>query len=106
LLVFTIAVLVSCLQAYALSLNGLRRQVDPHWWIRGMSFVRLCLGSMQQNVSKAGSALLSRMPIPTRKLEPSIPNRGIQRRQKQPWFTGIYLPPRSRTLQQQRLIVA
>jgi len=31
LLVVAIAVLASSLQGYALSLAGLRRQVDPHW---------------------------------------------------------------------------
>jgi len=70
----------------------LRRQVDPHWQ-RGMSFVRLGLASLQQYVAYAGAALMAWMPIPLRQLEACIPSRGVQRRQKQAWFTGIELPP-------------
>ncbi|CAK6694700.1 hypothetical protein BBFGKLBO_01696 [Synechococcus sp. CBW1107] len=66
LLVVAIAVLVSSLQGYAVSLDGLRHQVDPHWR-RGMSFVRIGLKWMQQCVAKAGRALLAWMPIPLRK---------------------------------------
>ena len=44
LLVVAIAVLTSGLQGYALSLAGLRRQVDPHWR-RGMSVLRIGLAA-------------------------------------------------------------
>jgi hypothetical protein len=64
LLVVAIAVLVSSLQGFAVSLAGQRRRVDPHW-----------------------------QPIPLRQLESCIPSFGVQRRQKQPWFTRIELPP-------------
>jgi hypothetical protein len=99
LLVVAIAVLVSSLQGYAVSIDGLRHQVDPHWR-RGMSFVRIGLASLQQYVANAGRALLAWMPIPTRELEPCIPSRGVRRRQQQPWFTRIELPPRPRNAQQ------
>jgi hypothetical protein len=46
LLVVAIAVLAGSLQGYALSLAGLRRQVDPHWQ-RGMSFLRIGLAALQ-----------------------------------------------------------
>ncbi len=93
LLVMAIAVLVSSLQGFALSLSGLRRQVDPHWQ-RGMSFVRLGLTWLQQSVTNASQRFMGWMPIPLCELEPCIPSRGMQRRQKQPWFTRIELPPR------------
>ena len=92
LLVVAIAVLASSLQGYAVSLGGLRRQVDPHWK-RGLSFVRIGLQWLQQAVVHAGRTLLAWIPIPLRDLEPCIPSRGVQRRQKQPWFTRIELPP-------------
>ena len=88
-----IAVLVSSLQGFALSLSGLRRQVDPHWQ-RGLSFVRLGLTWLQQSVANAGKPFMAWMPVPLRELEPCIPSLGVQRRQKQPWFTRIELPPR------------
>ena len=47
LLVVAIAVLASSLQGYALSLAGLRRQMDPHWK-RGMSFLRIRLAALQR----------------------------------------------------------
>jgi hypothetical protein len=65
-----------------------------------MSFVRIGLKWMQQCVANAGRALLAWMPIPLRKLEPCIPSRGIERRQSQPWFTRIELPPRPRQAEQ------
>lgn len=99
LLVVAIAVLVGSLQGYAVSIDGLRHQVDPHW-LRGMSFVRIGLASLQQYVANAGRALLAWMPIPRRELEPCIPSRGVRRRQQQPWFTRIELPPRPRNAQQ------
>lgn len=93
LLVVAIAVLASSLQGYAVSLDGLRRQVDPHWQ-RGLSFVRLGLTWLQQSVANAGQAFMAWIPIPLRELEPCIPSLGVQRRQKQPWFARIELPPR------------
>ena len=105
LLVVAIAVLVSSLQGYAVSLNGLRHQVDPHWQ-RGMSFVRIGLKWLQQAVANAGRSLRAWMPIPLRELEPCIPSRGVQRRKQQPWFTRIELPPRPRHQQAQQPAVA
>jgi hypothetical protein len=95
LLVFAIAVLVGSLQGYAVSLAGERRRVDPHWQ-RGLSFVRIGLKWLQQYVANTSKALLAWAPIPLRSLEPCIPSRGVQRRQKEPWFTRIDLPPRPR----------
>ncbi len=89
-----IAVLVSSLQGYALSLSGLRRQVDPHWR-RGISFVRLGLASLQQCIASAKAMVMAWSPIPLQPLEPCIPSRVVRRRRKQPWFTRIELPPRS-----------
>lgn len=93
LLVVAIAVLVSSLQGFAISLSGLRRQVDPHWQ-RGMSFVRIGLATLQAFVADAKARLMAWMPIPKRDLGPCIPSRGVQKRRKQPWFTRIELPPR------------
>ncbi|MEA5417543.1 hypothetical protein [Synechococcus sp. BA-132 BA5] len=103
LLVVAIAVLVSSLQGFAVTLAGQRRRVDPHWQ-RGLSFVRIGLQWLQQAVVHAGRTLLAWIPIPLRDQEPCIPSRGVQRRQKQPWFTRIDLPPRPR--QSQLLAVA
>lgn len=91
LLVVDIAVLTSSLQGNALSLAGLRRQVDPHWR-RGLSFLRIGLLWLQQSVVNAGRALLARMPIPLQALEASVPSRALKRRQKRPWFSRIELP--------------
>ena len=102
LLVVAIAVLVGSLQGYAVSLAGERRRVDPHWQ-RGLSFVQIGLKWLQQCVANTSKALLAWAPIPLRNLEPCIPSRGVQRRQKEPWFTRIDLPPRLR--QNQRLAV-
>jgi len=52
LLVIAIAVLICSLQGYAVSLAGLRRQVDSHWK-RGMSFLRLGLRTLQMLASDA-----------------------------------------------------
>jgi hypothetical protein len=96
LLVVAIAVLAGSLQGYALSLAGLRRQVDPHWK-RGMSFLRLGLGALQMVVADASVRLMAWLPIPLRELEPCIPSRKAQRKQAQAWFSRIELPPRSRS---------
>ena len=56
LLVVAIAVLVSSLQGYAVRLDGLRHQVDPHWR-RGMSFVRIGLKWMQQCMAESWQGL-------------------------------------------------
>ena len=85
--------LVDSLQGYAISLAGLRRQVDPHWQ-RGLSFVRIALKWLQQCVANTAKALLAWLPIPLRDLEPCVPGRGVLRRQKEPWFTRLDLPPR------------
>jgi hypothetical protein len=92
LLVVAIAVLLSSLQGFAISLSGLRRQVDPHWK-RGMSFVRIGLKWLQQTVSDLSRNLLPWAPIPLRGLEPCIPSRGVHRRRREPWFDRIELPP-------------
>ena len=105
LLVVAIAVLASSLQGYAVSLAGERRRVDPHWQ-RGLSFVRIGLQWLQQAVVHAGRTLLALIPIPLRELELCIPSRGVQKRQKQPWFTRIDLPPRPRQCQSQLLAFA
>ena len=90
-----IAVLASSLQGSAVSLGGEFRRVDPHWQ-RGLSFVQIGLQLLQQAVGPAGRTLLAWIPIPLRHLELCIPSRGVQRRQKQPWFTRIELPQRPR----------
>jgi hypothetical protein len=92
LLVVAIAVLISALQGYAVSLAGERRRVDPHWK-RGLSFARIGLHWLQQSVIASGRMLLAWMPIPLQALEPCIPSRGVWRRQKKPWFSRIELPP-------------
>lgn len=92
LLVVAIAVLISALQGYAVSLAGERRRVDPHWK-RGLSFARIGLHWLQQSVIASGRMLLAWMPIPLQALEPCIPSRGVRRRQKKPWFSRIELPP-------------
>jgi hypothetical protein len=92
LLVVAIALLICSVQGYALSLSGQRPLVDPHWK-RGLSFARIGLHWLQQSVVAAGRALLAWLPIPLRPLEPCIPSRGVRRRQKEPWFTRVELPP-------------
>ena len=96
LLVVAIAVLAGSLQGYALSLAGLRRQVDPHWK-RGMSFLRLGLGALQMLASDATAGLMAWLPIPLQELEPCIPSRRSRRTQAQAWFSRIELPPHSRS---------
>jgi hypothetical protein len=51
-LLLAIAVLVSSLQGYAVSLAGERRRVDPHWQ-RGLSFVRIGLKWLRQSDDSA-----------------------------------------------------
>jgi hypothetical protein len=92
LLVVAIAVLISSLQGYAVSLSGQRQRVDPHWK-RGLSFARIGLHWLQQSVMATGRALLTWLPIPLQSLEPCIPSRGVRRRQNEPWFTRVALPP-------------
>jgi hypothetical protein len=96
LLVVAIAVLASSLQGYALSLGGLRRQVDPHWK-RGMSFLRIGLAALQMAVADAAARLMDWLPIPLQELEPCIPSRKTRRRQAQAWFSTIEMPPRLRS---------
>jgi hypothetical protein len=96
LLVVAIAVLASSLQGYALSLAGLRRQVDPHWK-RGMSFLRIGLAALQMAVADAAARLMAWLPIPLQELEPCIPSRKTRRRQAQAWFSKIEMPPRLRS---------
>jgi hypothetical protein len=96
LLVVAIAVLISSLQGYGRSLAGLRRQVDPHWE-RGMSFLRIGLGTLQMVASDATSRLMAWLPIPLQELEPCIPSRKARRKQAQAWFSRIDLPPRSQS---------
>jgi hypothetical protein len=96
LLVVAIAVLASSLQGYALSLAGLRRQVDPHWK-RGMSFLRIGLAALQMAVADAAARLMDWLPIPLQELEPCIPSRKTRRRQARAWFSKVDLPPRRRS---------
>ena len=64
LLVVAVAVLASSLQGYALSIEGLRRQLDPHWR-RGRSFVRIGLASLQQFVANATATIPGLVADPT-----------------------------------------
>jgi len=96
LLVVAIAVLASSLQGYALSLAGLRRQVDPHWK-RGMSFLRIGLAVLQMAVADAAAKLMDWLPIPIQELEPCVPSRRARRRQAQAWFSTIEMPPRQQS---------
>jgi hypothetical protein len=92
LLVVAIAVLLSSLQGYAVSLSGLRPLVDAHWK-RGLSFARIGLHWLQQSAITASRALLAWSPIPLQTLESCWPSRGIRQHQKEPWFTRVELPP-------------
>lgn len=74
LLVIVIAVLVGSLLGYALSLNGLRRQVDPHWK-RVMSFQCIEHAVRQLSMSKSAARLLTWLTIPIQDLERCIPSR-------------------------------
>jgi hypothetical protein len=107
LLVVAIAVLAGSLQGYALSLTGLRRQVDPHWK-RGMSFLRIGLAALQMVMADAAARLMVWMPIPLQELEPCIPSRKAHRKQARAWFSNVELPPRSRSSHShaQRLAIA
>jgi hypothetical protein len=96
LLIVAIAVLAGSLQGYALSLAGLRRQVDPHWK-RGMSFLRIGLAALQMAMSDAAARLMDWLPIPIQELEPCLPSRRARRRQAQAWFSTIEMPPRLRS---------
>jgi hypothetical protein len=96
LLVVAIAVLAGSLQGYALSLAGLRRQVDPHWK-RGMSFLRIGLAALQMVVADAAARLMDWLPIPLRELEPCSPSRKTRRKQAEAWFSTIEMPPRLRS---------
>ena len=87
-----IAVLISSLQGYAVSLSDQRHHVDPHW-TRGISFARIGLHWLQQSVIATGRALLAWLPIPLQTLEACIPSRTVRRRQKEPWFTRVELSP-------------
>jgi hypothetical protein len=105
LLVVAIAVLAGSLQGYALSLAGLRRQVDPHWK-RGMSFLRMGLAALQMAVADAAARLMAWLPIPRQALEPCIPSRRTRKKQAQVWFSRIELPPRSAAHHTPQLAVA
>ena len=96
LLVVAIAVLAGSLQGYALSLAGLRRQVDPHWK-RGMSFLRIGLAALQMAVADTAARLMAWLPIPIQELEPCIPSRKARRRQARAWFSTVEMPPRVRS---------
>jgi hypothetical protein len=105
LLVLAIAVLICSLQGYALSLAGLRRQVDPHWK-RGMSFLRLGLRTLQMLASDGTARLMAWLPIPLQELEPCIPSRRSRRTQAQAWFSRIELPPQPRSTHRHTLQLA
>jgi hypothetical protein len=95
LLMIAIAVLISALQGYGVSLAGERRRLDPQGK-RGQSFARIGLHWIQQSVIAAGRALLARMRKLLQVLETCIPSRGVKRRQKRLWFSQIELPPSTR----------
>lgn len=44
---------------------------------------------LQQNALSTCCALLGWLPVPLQALQPCIPNRGIRRGQKHPWFTRV-----------------
>ncbi|MFZ0407695.1 MAG: hypothetical protein WAM11_06245 [Cyanobium sp.] len=92
LLVVAIAVLVGSLQGYAISLGGLRRQVDPHW-LRGMSVLRIALAPLQMVAADASASVMAWLPIPIRELQPCVPCCRARRNQKQVWFARVELPP-------------
>ena len=96
LLVVAIAVLISSLQGYAISLSGQRHRVDPHWK-RGMSFLRLGLRTLQMLASDTTARLMAWLPIPLQELEPCIPSRRAEQKQAQAWFSRIELPPQPRS---------
>lgn len=91
LLVVAIAVLVSTLQGLAVSLEDLRRQVDPHWK-RGMSYVHIGLKWLCQTVTDPTRVLRAWRPIPLDSPEPCHPSRGVRKRKKDPWFDRVHLP--------------
>ena len=105
LLVVAIAVLAGSLQGYALSLAGLRRQVDPHWQ-RGMSFLRIGMAALQMAVADVTARWMDWRPIPLQDLEPCVPSRRAKRRQAQVWFSRVDLPPRPAAHQTLQLPVA
>ena len=96
LLVVAIAVLAGSLQGYALSLAGLRRQVDPHWK-RGMSFLRIGLAALQMAVADTAARVMDWLPIPLQELEPCIPSRRARKQQARAWFSTVEMPPRLRS---------
>ena len=83
LLVVAIALLAGSLQGYALSLAGLRRQVDPHWK-RGMSFLQIGLAALQMAVADVTAGFMDWLPIPIQELEPCIPSRRARRGRRRP----------------------
>jgi hypothetical protein len=105
LLVIAIAVLAGSLQGYALSLVGLRRQVDPHWQ-RGMSFLRIGLAALQLAVADAAARLMDWLPIPLQELEPCVPSRKARRKQARAWFSTVEMPPRLRSAADHTMLLA
>jgi hypothetical protein len=105
LLVVAIAVLAGSLQGYALSLAGLRRQVDPHWK-RGMSFLRIGMAALQMIAADAAARTMAWRSIPIQALEPCIPSRRARRQQVQVWFSRVELPPRPAAHHTRQLPVA
>jgi hypothetical protein len=91
-LLVAIAVLLSSLQRYAVSLSGQRHRVDPHWQ-RGLSLARIGLHRLQQSIVASGHALRAWGPIPLQSLEPCLPGRAVRRRQTRPRFPRLDLPP-------------
>jgi hypothetical protein len=83
--------LVGSLQGYALSLAGLRRQVDPHWK-RGMSFLRIGLAALQMAVADLTARWMAWLPIPHQELERCLPSRRTRSRQARAWFSTIEMP--------------
>lgn len=88
-----IAVLAGSLQSYALSLAGLRRQVDPHWK-RGMSFLRIGLAALQLAVADVKAGVMDWLTIPNQEMEPCIRSCMGRRRKAQAWLSMIEIRPR------------
>ena len=92
LLLDAIVVLFSSLQGYGTSVTGERCQVNPHLK-RGLSLVRGGLHWLKQSTTTAGRALLAWIAIPLKILETCVQSPGVRRREMEPWFTRVELPP-------------
>lgn len=94
--VIAIAALAGRLQGYALSLAGLRRQVNSHLR-RAIGFLRTGLGDPPIVVAYPTAKLMAWLPSPLQALELCSPSRKAQQKQVQAWLSRIELAPRSRS---------